>query len=123
ITGLAVVVWAATPPAVTLALWLYTLCVFVAVETVELVRLGTRIRRHGWRRGAFDYHVTQWSRNFTFGMFYAFTLALSQRYGPEATAPWVETVQRPILDYGPYAVLFLLIVEILLFLKDRLGPR
>lgn len=120
ITGLAVIIWNAAPPAVVLGLWLYVLCVFTAVEVVEVVRLAARVRAYGWRRGVFSYHVTQWSRNFTFGMFYAFTHAFAQQRGAAAEPGWVDTVQAAILAWGPYAVLLLLLFEIALFLENRL---
>lgn len=123
ITGLAVVDWAIAPPLVAIGLWLYVLAVFVAVEAVEIARLLARIRAYGWRRGAFSYGVTQWSRNFTFGMFYAFTLALSQRVVLPADLSWVQMLQAPVLTLGPYLVLILLLIELGLFVASNLDRR
>ncbi|HET6630626.1 MAG TPA: hypothetical protein VFG91_12695 [Woeseiaceae bacterium] len=122
ITGLAVVLWGASPPAVVLTTWLYVLAVFVAVESVELARLAVRVRSYGWRRGAFSYHVTQWSRNFTWGMFYAFTLVYAHA-DPGPQIDWVRALQQPILSFGPYVGLLLLLVETGLCLEDNLGRR
>lgn len=121
ITGLAAVAWGIGPPALAVALWLYVFAVFVAVEAIEVARLLARVRLYGWRRGAFAYRVTQWSRNFTFGMFYAFTLALSQTPAFAGEPPWMQTIQSPILDYGPHMVLAFLLVEIALWLDSRLA--
>jgi hypothetical protein len=121
ITGLAVVSWRIGPPALAVALWLYVLAVFVVVEAIEIARLAARVGACGWRRGAFSYRVSQWSRNFTFGMFYAFTLALSQWGDLPPQWSWVAALQRPVLTFGPYLVLAFLLIEIGLFLGSRLG--
>jgi hypothetical protein len=120
ITGLAVVLWQAAPTSVALALWLYVLCVFAAVEAAELARLWTRLRRYGWRRGVFTYGVAQWSRIFTFGMFHAFTVALAQQPDGSGGIAWVAAAQSAVLACGPYVVLGLLVVEIALYLDARL---
>ncbi|HEX6995651.1 MAG TPA: hypothetical protein VF339_16085 [Gammaproteobacteria bacterium] len=122
ITGLALVVSGAAPPQAALALWVYVLAVFVAVEAIELARLLSRIRAYGFRRGAMTYRVTQWSRNFTFGMFYAFTLALTM-HGGVAEAETLAAVQRAVVAYGPYVVLALLVVEIVVYLDGRVRGR
>ena len=121
ITGLAAVAWGVGPPAVAIALWLYVFAIFVAVEVIEVARLATRVRLYGWRRGVFAYRVTQWSRNFTFGMFYAFTLALSQTPAFAGEPTWMQAIQGPILAYGPHVVLAFLLVEIALWLDSRLA--
>jgi hypothetical protein len=64
------------------------------------------------------YHVSQWARNFTFGMFYAFTLALYTA-GAGARPPHpVLALQQVILRYGQYAVLSLLVIESALLLTQ-----
>ena len=126
ITGLAVVSGSVGPPIVSVVLWLYVLAVFVAVEAIEIVRLVARVRAYGWRRGAFAYRVSQWSRNFTFGMFYAFTLALAQRIEFPEGWSWVGSLQHPVLAFGPYVVLGLLLIEGALFIgscADRRSAR
>ena len=120
ITGLAVVLWQAAPTSAALALWLYVLCVFVAVEAAELARLRVRVQRYGWRRGVFTYGVAQWSRIFTFGMFHAFTVALAQQPDGSGGLAWVAAAQSAILACGPYVVLGLLVIEVALYLDARL---
>lgn len=105
ITGLAIVDWGMAPPLVAISLWLYVFAVFVAVEAIEIARLAARVRAYGWRRGAFCYRITQWSRNFTFGMFYGFTLALSHRVALPADLSWMQVLLAPVLTLGPYLVL------------------
>ena len=48
----------------------------IGVESLEMVRAATRVQKLGWKKGIFTYHISQWSRNFTFGMFYAFTMTM-----------------------------------------------
>lgn len=120
ITGLTAVTMGWLPFAVPLATWLYVVAAVVAVEGVEVAWMIARIRRFGWRRGLLVYDVTQWSRNFTFGMFYAFTMNFYEDTAlPEGFA-WVHAVQKPIVEIGPYVVLFFLAAEVTLFLTAHL---
>ncbi|OZS41212.1 hypothetical protein, partial [Photobacterium sanguinicancri] len=59
----------------------------------------------------------QWTRNFTFGMFYAFSFELHQQLaGHGLYLPLLDAV----VHWGQYAVLALLLIEITLFLRARL---
>jgi hypothetical protein len=118
ITGLAAVSSSAVPAEACLALWLYAAAVFVLVETIESLRLALRVGAYGWRKGVLVYDVAQWTRSFTFGMFYAFTAAYAGRFGasPQMLA-WIAWAQRLVLDYGRYVVLALLLAEIALTLR------
>jgi hypothetical protein len=120
ITGLAVVSWNPASPALALAIWVYVLCVFVGVEAIEVARLLARCRTHGWGAGVFRYGVSQWARNFTFGMFYAFTLALAQQRQELADPGWLRAIWAWILAYGAYPIIALLLVEAALLLSHRL---
>src|SRR5699024_4220341 len=73
ITGLAIVSTNTYSPLFVVVLWVLIFSLIVVVETLEVIRAMQRIKLYGWRNGVFHYHVSQWSRNFTFGMFYAFT--------------------------------------------------
>lgn len=121
ITGLALATTAAAAPPLAVGLWLLTALLFVLVEAAELRRLALRVRRLGWARGALGWRVSQWVRNFTFGMFYAFTLAL-------ATAPQARAVaaglglgppMAAIVRGGAFVVLGLLLIETLLWARSR----
>lgn len=118
ITGLAIVASEALPPSWAVLTWAWVVATFFLVEAVELARAVVRVRAYGWRVGGFAYKPTQWSRNFTYGMFYAFTLQL---HG-SAAAPdsWATGLQEAILGYGQYAVLALLLAEIGVFFHDRI---
>jgi len=119
ITGLTLVTWNVVPHLHLQALWMCVFCIFLAVEAVEIARLSARVRAYGWRRGAFSYNVSQWSRNFTFGMFYAFTLGVAQHPAVPATPPWIETIQAVVLTSGAPLVLLFLLVEAVLCLGSH----
>ena len=122
ITGLAAVTSGALPLALCYATWLYTAAMFFIVEAVEAVRIVQRLRLYGWRRAIGVYDVSQWSRNFTFGMFYAFTLAFSRAFEASALPRPVAAVQAGVLAWGPYVVLGLLVMELAL-LAPAIGRR
>ena len=121
ITGLAVVLTGALPDAWADAVWTWALAAFVLVEGVEVARAFVRVRSYGWGGGLFSYLPSQWSRNFTFGMFYAFTLQLQANAGE---TPWAAGLQGVILAHGPYVVLAFLLAEVVVFFSDRIrsGP-
>lgn len=120
ITGLAAVLTGAVPAAFAVAVWIWVISMFVLVEGIEVLWAVKRIRRYGWRRGVFAYHVSQWSRNFTFGMLYAFTWQLSAQLLPTS---WMRDVHSSILSFGGYVVLLALVAEIAVFLACQLTPR
>lgn len=112
IAGLAAVQSGSLPYDWAFAVWLWAVAAFVAVEGLELARASARVRVYGWREGLLPYNVSQWSRNFTFGMLYAFTLQLE---ASPATDEWASGAQGIILDFGQYVVLAALLVETALF--------
>jgi hypothetical protein len=120
ITGLALASHPLAPPIITWIVWYYVLAMFLAVEAIEVLRLFSRVRKHGIKRGALTYHVSQWSRNFTFGMFYAFTLQLLKMEGATDPVEWGSEIGSLILIYGPSIVLLFLLIEIALYCKSRL---
>lgn len=82
--------------------WLAVFLVFIVVEIIEIARAICRSRIYGLKEGIFTYDVTQWSRIFTFAMFFTFTF-------------FIETpVQAVILNTGVWIILMLLIVELYL---------
>jgi hypothetical protein len=123
ITGLTLVLVSNFPSAILLAVWKAALVLFVVIEALEFVRLVEREHRRGWRRGLLVYDVTQWARNFTYGMFYAFSLALDQHLAAAGSLPadslWYP-VLRGTIEWGQYVVLAALLVEIALFFRARL---
>jgi hypothetical protein len=122
ITGLTAVVSHWFDASTLLAYWVAVIAVFVIVELIEIARLVARVRAEGWRDGLFVYDVSQWARNFTFGMLTAFTLAFAQAY-PVIGLPALAALRAAIVAVGPYVVLFLLLAEAGLLLTGSRRPR
>ncbi|QIN77606.1 hypothetical protein GBA65_02765 [Rubrobacter marinus] len=118
ITGLAIVASGALPPILAVLTWVWVVATFVVVEALEAVRALVRVRAYGWGEGLSVYNPTQWSRNFTYGMLYGFTLQLAG--SPSAPDGWATGLQEVILSYGQYVVLALLLAEIVVFFYDRI---
>lgn len=117
ITGLAALETGALPGGVIALTWVWVMLMFIGVEAVEVARLIARVRAFGWRKGVFTYHVSQWARNFTFGMLYAFTLRLAVAGGLSGAGLGALTgLQDGIVAVGQYVVLILLAIELVLFL-------
>jgi hypothetical protein len=116
ITGLTVVVGDFLPGYAVLWFWVCVAIVFLAVELIELARLTARVQELGWRRALLIYDPSQWARNFTFGMFYAFTLAFSQRFTIETRHSTLDALRDAVVDHGQYVVLLLLLIELGLLL-------
>jgi hypothetical protein len=121
ISGLAAVVRGAIPVPWIVLTWLWVAGMFVLIESVEIARLVVRVQAYRWRKGVLTYNVSQWARNFTFGMFYAFTLSLDAR--DAGAARWLADFWALILHYGQYGVLALPSIEIALFLAHYAGAR
>lgn len=121
ISGLTLVVGRVVPDRGWAAVWLVVLCIFVFVEGTELIRLALRVRASGWREGLLRYDVAQWARNFTFGMFYAFTLHAFEALGEDRAMPWLRAAQAPIVLAGPYLVALFLAAESALAVAALLG--
>lgn len=96
-----------------IVVWFIVLMLFLVVETAEITRGIARIHKYGWRKGLFTYHITQWARNFTFGMFYFFTLNAVNTF---STSIKLLSFQVHVLHLLGWIVLILLIVEVSLFL-------
>ncbi|HEX6922997.1 MAG TPA: hypothetical protein VF149_04170 [Bacillales bacterium] len=117
ITGLAGILSGTIPLEVAEGIWIWALVWFVIVEVCEIFRGVARVRAFGLVRGIGTYDVSQWARNFTFGMFFAFTANVSL----PADSFWAG-VQAFILSYGAWIVLLLFVNELGLFIKGN-GKR
>lgn len=119
ITGLAIVQAGCFSNSFMTGVWIITAGLFLAVETIEAVRAVQRTKLYGIRRGLLVYNVSQWSRNFTFGMFYAFTFSLNHVLtSTESGIPggW-QVITGVVTSWGQYVVLALLLVEVFLTLR------
>lgn len=114
ITGLAAVTTGVFGYWFEFLLWMWVIVFFVIVEAIEVYRAVVRIKKYGIFQGIGSYDVSQWSRNFTFGMLYAFT-ANFQVVGGSLFVP----LRHAIVVFGPWVVFLFLIIEILIFLRDR----
>ncbi|MCM3694124.1 hypothetical protein [Neobacillus niacini] len=89
-------------------IWRAAFIIFIAVEAMELSRLFRRIKHYGYKEAIFIYDVTQWSRVFTFAMFYTFTALFH-------TQIFIDSfVIESILKIGVWVVIILLLIELML---------
>ncbi len=119
ITGLAAVVSGVLAAPTMTFYWFGVAVVLVAVEAIEGARLVLRLRGCGWRRGVSTYDLSQWARNFTLGMFYAFTAAFAGAYAIGSAHPMLGALRVDVLAYGQYVVAVLLAVEVGLLVTPR----
>ncbi|WP_371019017.1 hypothetical protein [Pseudalkalibacillus sp. JSM 102089] len=113
ITGLALVSTQALSATVSFFLWIAILLILLSVETIEIIRAVKRVQAYGWRKGLFTYDVSQWSRNFTFGMFYAFSIALPERQNSIAL---IDQFQHHFIFLWSWVVILLLCLEVILWI-------
>ncbi|WP_175987319.1 hypothetical protein [Bacillus sp. Marseille-Q1617] len=121
ISGLALVLSHWISPSGLTLYWLAVFILLIIIETIEILRAVVRVKGLGWRKGVFTYQISQWSRNFTFGMFFAFTNTM-------AADPMYANIdlpfQRLVLSSLPWIILVLLIVEIYLWIDSKvMGKR
>ncbi|MFP5303400.1 hypothetical protein R2R70_19675, partial [Cobetia sp. SIMBA_158] len=86
----------------------------IVVETIEIVRAIIRIKEYGFKQGILTYHITQWARNFTFGMLYFFTFNLVNRFTEVHPLLFQENF---MIGLG-WVVFTLLIIEFLLLINN-----
>lgn len=119
ITGLAAIKSDTIPVDPILTLWWIVLFVFIIVETFEIIRAIKRWKALGFRLALGTYNVSQWTRNFTFSMFLAFTLHL-----PIAVHPTLQnTLFNEFTDTFGLFIVLLFIYEAVLFFKENLVYR
>ncbi|HLR07726.1 MAG TPA: hypothetical protein VK136_00485 [Bacillota bacterium] len=119
ITGLAIVSSNTYSPLFVVVLWVLIFSLIVVVETLEVIRAMQRIKLYGWRNGVFHYHVSQWSRNFTFGMFYAFTSVMDTN--PYYPLPgWLESFIAVFKPIWAWVVLLALLSEMAVYMRHRM---
>lgn len=118
ITGLAIVTTNTFTPLLVTYFWILVFLLLVIVEIIELVRVFLRVKKYGRNQGILTYNVTQWSRNFTFGMFYTFSLVMQKNpYYPISES--LYNFQKGFMAFWAWIVLFSLLIQIGLFVKDR----
>ena len=95
--------------------WFIVFGLFIFVELMEIKRALSRIREFGIGNGLLVYDISQWARNFTFGMFYYFTFNMINTFDGEMNFSF----QIWIMDLLAWVVLALLIIELTLLLKSK----
>jgi hypothetical protein len=115
ITGLAGVLSHTISSKAAVGIWVWVLVWFAVVEGCEITRAVYRIKKLGLSGAIGKYDVSQWARNFTFGMFFAFTMNLTVPAGS-----FLSGLQKFVLTYGAWVVLILFVNELFLLLaKNR----
>ncbi|WP_077324938.1 hypothetical protein [Virgibacillus siamensis] len=122
ITGLAIVTTNTFTPFFVSVFWILVFVLVIAVEILEIVRAAKRIYRYGLNEGILTYQVTQWSRNFTFGMFYTFTWVM--HLNPFYTIPEpLYNFQTAFMNIWAWVVLISIIAQIAIYVKSRFMAR
>jgi hypothetical protein len=117
ISGLACLKAVLISSAVIISTWIAAIVLFIVVESIAFTRLLFNIQKKGWRTAVWKYDISQWSRSFTYSLFYAFTVAI-ERIQPIAWKP----VTFFIIQYGKYVVFAFLLIETTLFFQARCKP-
>lgn len=116
ITGLAMVLTQAVHVYAVVSYWIAVLLILAVIECIEIIRAVLRVRQMGWKKGIFTYHISQWSRNFTFGMFYAFTMVIHES---ALYRHAIFTFHEAVLHVWAWIVLLLLLFEACLWMEAR----
>lgn len=120
ITGLAIVTSNTFNLGIVLLLWFVVFSLLILVELIEVMRAIVRVRSYGIKQGILSYDVSQWSRNFTFGMFYAFTAAIHAKE-TYVIPRGVLQFQEEFLPIWAWIVLLTLIAQFGIYLHHRMG--
>lgn len=119
ITGLAIVSSNTFSVLFVVCLWWLIVGLLIVVEALEIVRACLRVKLYGFKKGIYNYHISQWSRNFTFGMFYTFTLYMHRN--PFYPIPEkLQHFQEVFIGYWAWLVLLALVIQISVYLTDKI---
>ncbi|UOR10852.1 TDT family transporter [Halobacillus amylolyticus] len=116
ISGLALVTANIGTPLFLMIFWLIVFGLLLVIETIEVTRAVKRVHRLGWRKGLFTYNISQWSRNFTFGMFYAFSMTM---HNNPHYMNVLYNFHEKFLAIWAWIVLIVLIAEIVLWADSK----
>lgn len=108
ITGLASLVSHAASKHGVMVIWICAAIVFLTVELIEIYRLVKRLKSYGLKKGILIYDVSQWSRVFTFGMFYTFTYLSNPNF------LYFARIRKMIIMSGIWTILLLVLIEFFL---------
>lgn len=102
---------------ITVLIWILAFLMFLLIESIEMIRLIKRVHSLGLKNGLFVYDVTQWSRIFTFAMFFTFTFKL------KVDVFFIELVSNIISETGFIIILSLILIEIILIIQYVLSTN
>jgi hypothetical protein len=111
ITGLACVVSHILNKNGVVLIWSLAVIVFLIIESIEVYRLVQRLKDYGVKTGIMIYDVSQWSRIFTFGMFYTIT------FKSTPNQLLLEWTRKLIITIGIWVIAILGIFELFLCVK------
>jgi len=111
ITGLACVVSHVLSKHSVVLIWVLAAIVFLIIESIEVYRLFIRIKYYGMKKGMMIYDVSQWSRIFTFGMFYTITFQSAPNHY------FLSLIRTAIITSGIWVIIILGVFELFLCLK------
>jgi hypothetical protein len=117
ISGIACMRAGVLPSGLVISTWIAALTLFIIVESTAFLRLIWNTQQKGWQAALWRYDISQWSRSFTYALFYAFTIAI-ERIQPLAWKPMTFI----IIGYGKYLVLAFLVIETVLFFHAKSKP-
>lgn len=117
ITGLAGLITHAIPLVVVILIWIWASFLFLLIEGMSVAKMVKRIKIGGISRGILKYNISQWTRNFTYGMYYAFSLGLYESQSFE------NNFLNFVVNYGQYIVLIFLIIEIIIFFRNKVSKH
>ena len=113
ITGIAILITHAMSKNIIILIWITVTSLFAMIESVSLIKLYQRIKKAGLLKGAFSYDVSQWSRIFTYGMYYAFSLEIFE------SNVFQNELTNLIAQFGQYVVLVILLIEIAVYFSSK----
>ncbi|WLV25483.1 hypothetical protein QR721_04540 [Aciduricibacillus chroicocephali] len=109
ISGVAMAVSGLFPFAAILYCWLAALFMLILVECFEIARAFQRISLFGMVKGLFIFDMSQWARNFTFGMFYLLTHHLLVRLPNTVPVSVISLLEQLLTVWGSIVIIFLII--------------
>lgn len=113
ISGLAAILSDVVNDQLILFFWIFTIFIFLIIESIEIFRIYRRIDSYGLKKGIFIYDVSQWSRVFTFAMFYTFTSYI------HCSETLLTMIQSAVLQFGIWVIVFLILFEVLLIVEEH----
>ncbi|MBM7553644.1 hypothetical protein [Thalassobacillus pellis] len=119
ITGLAIVKTEVFEAGFVFTFWFVVFILLITIEFMESVRAVRRVKLLGWKEGLFTYNVSQWSRNFTFGMFYAFSYFMQENPFYAQEDP-IYSFHAGVLTVWGWIVLLALLAQLVLYATAKL---